>query len=65
MVTDEKLSFPVFRRVATMIFVPARSPSSAIEMIAVDPIDLQSAQERHRTPQHHAGADSNLPGGRI
>ncbi len=49
-VTDEELieelSFPVYRRVATMIFVPARSQSSAIEMIAVDPLDLQAAQER-------------------
>ena len=49
-VTDEELieelSFPVYRRVATMIFVPARSQSSAIEMVAVDPLDLQAAQER-------------------
>jgi hypothetical protein len=48
-VTDEELieelSFPVYRRVATMIFVPARK-SSAVEMIAVDPLDLQAAQER-------------------
>jgi len=68
-VTDEELieelSFPVYRRVATMIFVPARSPASAIEMIAVDPVDLQAAQERDRAPQHQAGADSKLPGARI
>ena len=68
-VTDEELieelSFPVYRRVATMIFVPAPSPASAIEMIAVDPVDLQAAQERDRTPQHQAGADSKLPGARI
>jgi hypothetical protein len=68
-VTDEELieelSFPVYRRVATMIFVPAASPASAIEMIAVDPGDLQAAQERDRTPQHQAGADSKLPGARI
>jgi hypothetical protein len=50
-VTDEQLieelSFPVYRRVATMIFVPANSPhTSSIEMVTIDPRDLQAAQER-------------------
>jgi hypothetical protein len=49
-VTDEELiqelSFPVYRRVATMIFVPAVSPASAVEMVAIDPRDLQDAQDR-------------------
>jgi hypothetical protein len=49
-VTDEELiqeiSFPVYRRVATMIFVPAASHGSAIEMVAIDPRDLQDAQDR-------------------
>jgi len=50
-VTDEELieelSFPVYRRVATMILVPGRSPhSSSIEMVTVDPRDLQAARER-------------------
>jgi hypothetical protein len=48
-VTDEELieelSFPVYRRVSTMIFVPALSASS-FEMVAIDPQDLQAAQER-------------------
>ena len=48
-VTDEELieelSFPVYRRVSTMIFVPADSASS-VEMVAIDPQDLQAAQER-------------------
>ena len=48
-VTDEELieelSFPVYRRVSTMIFVPAKSASS-VEMVAIDPQDLQAAQER-------------------
>jgi hypothetical protein len=47
-VTDEELieelSFPVYRRVSTMIFVPGNSASS-VEMVAVDPQDLQAAQE--------------------
>ena len=49
-VTDEELieglSFPVYRRVATMIFVPAESGSaSTVEMVTIDPQDLQVAQE--------------------
>jgi hypothetical protein len=47
-VTDEELieelSFPVYRRVSTMIFVPGKSASS-LEMVAIDPQDLQAAQE--------------------
>ena len=51
MVTDEEmieeLSFPLYRRTATMIFVPADSQhGSSIEMVAIDPHELQAAQER-------------------
>jgi hypothetical protein len=43
----EELSFPVYRRVATMIFVPADSQkSSSVEMVAIDPRDLEDAQDR-------------------
>jgi hypothetical protein len=42
----EGLSFPVYRRVSTIIFVPAAAQASAIEMVTVDPRDLQSAQDR-------------------
>jgi hypothetical protein len=50
-VTDEEsieeLSFPVYRRVATMIFVPAESGhASSVEMVNIDPHDLQEAQDR-------------------
>jgi hypothetical protein len=50
-VTDEELieglSFPVYRRISTMIFVPAQShPTSSVEMVTIDPIDLQAAQDR-------------------
>ena len=50
-VTDEELiegvSFPVYRRVATMIFVPAQCPrASSIEMLTISPVDLQEAQDR-------------------
>jgi hypothetical protein len=48
-VTDEELiesvSFPVYRRVSTMIFVPAAS-GNAIEMLTVDPAELKAAQAR-------------------
>jgi hypothetical protein len=48
--TDEELiqelSFPAYRRVATMIFVPAESRASSIEMVSIDPRDLQEAQDR-------------------
>ena len=50
-VTDEELvqelSFPVYRRVATMIFVPGDSQnSSSVEMVAIDPHELQAALDR-------------------
>jgi hypothetical protein len=50
-VTDEELieqlSFPVYRRVATMIFVPADAQNtSSVEMVSIDPRDLQEAQDR-------------------
>jgi hypothetical protein len=49
-VTDDEmiegLSFPCFRRVATMIMVPGASPrSSSVEMISVSPLDLSNAQD--------------------
>jgi hypothetical protein len=50
-VTDEELieglSFPAYRRVATMIHVPAQAKGgAAIEMINIDPRDLEAAQRR-------------------
>jgi len=48
-VTDEEmiegLSFPSFRRVATMIMVPGAAPHiSTVEMISISPADLSDAQ---------------------
>jgi len=50
-VTDEEmiegLSFPSFRRVATMIMVPGAPPHQrSVEMIAIGSIDLADAQHR-------------------
>jgi hypothetical protein len=49
-VTDEEmiegLSFPVFRRVATMITVPCAPPhQAAVEMIAIDPEAVRDARQ--------------------
>ena len=49
--TDEELvegvSFPVYRRVSTMIFLPAQfhRPGS-VELVTIDPLDLRAAEER-------------------
>jgi hypothetical protein len=47
--TDEELieglSFPAYRRVSTMIFVPGASGGST-EMITIDPLDLRMALDR-------------------
>jgi len=49
-VTDQELieglSFPVYRRVLTMIIVPTQSSLSSIEMLTIDPFDLTAAIER-------------------
>jgi hypothetical protein len=54
-VTDEELiegiSFPVYRRVATMIFVPGPAHGgSSVEMVTIDPRDLQAALKRDAVP---------------
>jgi hypothetical protein len=48
-ITDEEmiegLSFPCFRRVATMIMVPGVAPRhSSMEMISISSVDLSDAQ---------------------
>jgi hypothetical protein len=49
-VTDEELidglSFLAYRRVLTAIYLPAAGHGSSIEMVVVDPQDLDAAQER-------------------
>jgi len=48
-VTDEDLIeglfFPAYRRASTVIFVPAES-GCAVEMVTIDPLDLQAAIDR-------------------
>jgi hypothetical protein len=51
-VTDEELieelSFPVYRRVATMILLPLDVRRSSIEMVTVEPADLAAVHERDK-----------------
>ena len=53
--TDEELieglSFPVYRRVATMIFVPGRTQPVSVEMVSIDPADLKAAHQRDTAEQ--------------
>lgn len=61
-VTDEELieglSFPVYRRIATMMIVPAQA--SSVEMISVDPLDLAAAKDRDADGTHqHSGKGVN------
>ena len=63
--TDEELvegvSFPVYRRVSTMIFLPAQfhRPGS-VELVTIEPLDLRAAEERdaetHQLPEIDAAA---------
>ena len=59
-VTDAELidglSFSAYRRVSTAIFVPAES-GCAVEMVIIDPLDLQAAQE-HDLAIHLSPHDS-------
>ena len=56
-VTDEELidglSFPAYRRVATMMFVPGANGSS-LEMVTIDPSELEAAHERDAVDDKHA-----------
>jgi hypothetical protein len=56
-ITDEEmiegLSFPSFRRVATMIMVPGAAPRiSSVEMISISAVDLSDAQRNDASASH-------------
>jgi hypothetical protein len=56
-ITDEEmiegLSFPSFRRVATMIMVPGAPPQrSTMEMISISAVDLSDAQRIDASAPH-------------
>ena len=58
--TDEELlpglSFPAYRRIATLIFLRSRGVE---EVVNIDPLELQAAQERdagrHTLAEYHGG----------
>ena len=62
-VTDEELieglSFPVYRRVATMMLAPAQS--SQIEMLTIDPRDLAAAVEHDTSAVKGVSVPAKLP----
>ena len=56
-VTDEEmiegLSFPCFRRVATMMMVPGAAPRhSSLEMISISAVDLSDARRNDASTPH-------------
>lgn len=57
-ITDEELieglSFPVYRRIATMMLVPGQL-SQSVEMVTVDPIELAAALDRDASPDESGG----------
>ena len=65
--TDEELieglSFPAYRRVSTMIFLPAEfhRPGS-VELVTIDPLDLQGAEERDARTHGVPAIDAAAPG---
>jgi hypothetical protein len=55
----EELSFPAYRRISTMIFVPGQGrQASSLEMVTIDPRDLEAAQDQD-------GATNQLPAGNV
>ena len=62
--TDEELlpgvSFPAWRRTATLIFLPSRPGGAFVEQVVnIDPLELQAAQEKdaglHTLADYHSG----------
>jgi hypothetical protein len=56
-ITDEEmiegLSFPCFRRIATLIMVPGVAPrNSSMEMISISSVDLSDAQRNDASALH-------------
>lgn len=67
-VTDEEsiegLSFPAYRRISTAIFVPAPS-GSAVEMVTVDPLDLEAELEQDAATHDAQPVDGVIPDAAI
>jgi hypothetical protein len=67
-VTDEELieglSFAAYHRVSTVIFVPAPS-GSAVEMVTIDPLDLEAAQAQDAVVHRVHPVDEVSPAPRL
>lgn len=64
--TDEELieglSFPVYRRVATMLLAPTKSSQApSVEMLTIDPLDLTAALERDSSAIKAGSASAKVP----
>ena len=63
-VTDEELieglSFVAYHRVSTVIFVPA-PPGAAVEMVNIDPLELEAAQDQDAAMHEFHPADRVSP----
>jgi hypothetical protein len=67
-VTDEELieglSFAVYRRISTAIVVPTQShQASSIEIVAINPRDLLSAQDRDAATKQSPAAEGKPASG--
>jgi hypothetical protein len=55
-ITDEELiegvSLPAYRRISTLMLVPAQT-GSAVEMVMIDPLELEAALERDAADQRN------------
>jgi hypothetical protein len=56
----ERLSFPVYRRAATMILAPTQSSQPSIEMLTIDPQDLATAMTRDTLAVKGASVSAKL-----
>lgn len=67
-VTDEELieglSFVAYHRVSTVIFVPAPS-GAAVEMVNIDPLELEAAQDQDAAMHEFRPADQVSPAPRA
>jgi hypothetical protein len=63
-VTDEEmiegLSFPSWRRVATMITVPAEGARGVTEMLSIGSVDLADAQAQDAQAQDAQATDASI-----
>ena len=60
----EGLSFAAYHRVSTVIFVPAPS-GSAVEMVTIDPLDLEAALDRDAAVHAVHPVDALSPAARL